>query len=100
MLLRVMYHIDEKSGTSYCIENSYQLLSLIVATMEITGTNNSAASASAFVLKSANEQAKLAGELISMTVDNMVQIQAAQTPAQRTDISEISGTGKIINITA
>ncbi|MBU1565530.1 MAG: hypothetical protein KJ630_07865 [Proteobacteria bacterium] len=68
--------------------------------MEITGTNNSAASASVSVLKSANEQAKLAGELISRTVESMMQIQAAQSPAQRTDIWEFSGAGKIINITA
>ncbi len=68
--------------------------------MQITGTNNSAASASVSLLKSANEQPKLAGELISRTVDNMVQMQAAQSPAQRIDMSEISGTGKIINITA
>lgn len=68
--------------------------------MQITGTNSSAASASMSLLKSANEQPKLAGELISRTVDNMVQAQAVQSPAQRIDMSEISGTGKLINITA
>ena len=52
------------------------------------------------LLKSANEQPKLAGELISRTVDNMVQAQTVQSPAQRIDMSEISGTGKLINITA
>ena len=68
--------------------------------MQITGTNSSAASASMSLLKSANEQPKLAGELISRTVDNMVQAQTVQSPAQRIDMSEISGTGKLINITA
>ena len=68
--------------------------------MQITELGNSASSSGAFILKSANEQPKLAGELISRTVENMVQIQAAQSPAQRIDISEITGIGKVINTTA
>jgi hypothetical protein len=51
------------------------------------------------VLKTANEQPRLAGELISKTVEGM-HSQTAQTPVQPTDISGITGTGKIINTTA
>jgi hypothetical protein len=51
------------------------------------------------VLKAANEQPQLAGELISKTVESM-RSQNAQTPVQQTDVSGITGTGKIINTTA
>ena len=68
--------------------------------MQIGNMSNSASSSGVSILKSANEQPKLAGELINRTVENMVQIQAAQSPSQRIDISEITGTGKIINTTA
>jgi hypothetical protein len=51
------------------------------------------------VLKTANEQPKLAGELISKTVESM-RNQRAQTPAQPADISGITGKGTIINTTA
>jgi hypothetical protein len=68
--------------------------------MQTTGVSNLTTSGSMSMLKSANEQPKLAGELISRTVEGMMQIQSAQSPAQRIDISEISGTGKIINIKA
>ena len=68
-------------------------------TMQIPSITNTAFSGSISILKLANEQPKLAGELISKTVEGIIQIQSAQTPAQRVDVSEISGTGKIINIT-
>ncbi|MDK9707583.1 MAG: hypothetical protein OEL83_11095 [Desulforhopalus sp.] len=68
--------------------------------MQITNMSNPAPSSGVSILKSANEQPKLAGELINRTVEDMVQIQAAQSPSQRIDISEITGTGKIINTTA
>lgn len=68
--------------------------------MQIAGTRNTASSGSISILKSANEQPKLAGELISKTVEGMVQIQSAQSPAQRIDISGITGTGTLINIKA
>jgi len=68
--------------------------------MQITNMSNSASSSGVSILKSANEQPKLAGELISRTVENMVQIQTAQSPARPIDISEITGIGKIINTTA
>jgi hypothetical protein len=68
--------------------------------MQVTDINSSALPSGLSILKSANEQPKLAGELINRTVENMVQIQAAQSPAQRIDISEITGTGKIINTAA
>jgi hypothetical protein len=51
------------------------------------------------MLKAANEQPQLAGELISKTVEGM-HSQNAQTPVQPTDVSGITGTGKIINTTA
>ena len=49
------------------------------------------------VLKTANEQPKLAGELISKTVESM-QSQNAPTPIQ--PIHASTGMGKIINTTA
>jgi len=68
--------------------------------MQIAGVNNLTSPGSMSILKSANEQPKLAGELISRTVESMMQIQSAQSPVQRIDISEITGTGKIIDIKA
>jgi hypothetical protein len=76
------------------------ITSLSVAIMQITGTNNSAVLTSVSLLKSANEQPKLAGDLIRRTVESMVNVQAAQSPAQYADISEFPGTGKILNTTA
>ena len=49
------------------------------------------------VLKTANEQPKLAGELIAKTVEGM-QSQNAPTPVQPINFS--TGTGQIINTTA
>jgi hypothetical protein len=69
-------------------------------TMQIAGTRNTPSSGSISILKSANEQPKLAGELISKTVEGMAQIQSAQTPAQPVDMSGITGTGTLINIKA
>ena len=68
--------------------------------MQTASVSNLTTSGSMSMLKSANEQPKLAGELISKTVEGMMQIQSAQSPAQHIDTSEISGTGKIINTTA
>ncbi len=68
--------------------------------MQVNGTNTPPLAGSVAMLKSANEQTKLAGDLISKTVESMAQIQAAQSPAQRMDIAEITGIGQIINITA
>lgn len=47
-----------------------------------------------------NQQPELAGDPIAKTVAGMSQMQATQSPAQSIDMSEITGTGKIINITA
>jgi len=66
-------------------------------TMQVAGISNSATSAGMSILKSANEQPKLAGELISKTVEAMGQIQ---TPAQPVVAANTSTTGNIINITA
>jgi len=59
-------------------------------------------SLSAFsILKTANEQPQLAGELISKSVEAMMQNQSVvQASVQPVDVSDITGTGKIINITA
>lgn len=67
--------------------------------MQTTGIPNQKPMSGISVLKTANEQPKLAGELISKTVESM-RNQRAQTPAQPADISSITGTGTIINTTA
>lgn len=56
-----------------------------------------AATANISVLKSANEQPHLAGELISKTIEGLVQAQTVQTPVQPV---APSGTGTIVNTTA
>ena len=68
--------------------------------MQIPGTSKSASSAGLPILKSANQQPKLAGDLIAKTVAGMSQMQTAQSSAQSIDMSKITGIGKIINITA
>jgi hypothetical protein len=67
--------------------------------MEPTGMSGLKLISAASILKTANEQPRLAGELISTTVQNMAS-RSAQTPVQAVDILEITGTGQIINITA
>ena len=56
-----------------------------------------AATANLSVLKSANEQPHLAGELISKTIEGLMQTQTVQTPVQPV---APRGTGTIINTTA
>jgi hypothetical protein len=68
--------------------------------MQIAGSSTSAFPAGLSILKSASQQPELAGDLIAKTVEAMVQTQTAQSPAQAIDISKITGTGKIIDITA
>jgi len=68
--------------------------------MQIPRTNNSALPTDLSILKSANQQPELAGDLIAKTVASMSQTQTAQSPAQSIDMSKITGTGKIINVTA
>ncbi len=68
--------------------------------MQITGTSNSALPADLSILKSANKQPELAGDLIAKAVAGISQMQISQSPALSIDISKITGTGKIINITA
>ena len=68
--------------------------------MEITGISNSQSLRGVSVLKTANEQSRLAGELISKSVENMIQNQYTPASAQPVDVSGITGTGKIINTTA
>lgn len=68
--------------------------------MQIPGTSNSALPAGLSILNSANQQPELAGDLIAKTVDGISQTKTAQSPSQSTDMSRITGTGKIINITA
>ncbi len=52
-----------------------------------------------YVLKSANEQPKLAGELIDKTEANL-QKQGVQSPAKPVDVSGNTGSGRIIDIKA
>lgn len=59
-----------------------------------------AATANLSVLKSANEQPHLAGELISKTIEGLMQTQTVQTPVQPVVPVAPSGTGTIINTTA
>jgi hypothetical protein len=68
--------------------------------MLIAGTGNSIPSSNISILKSANEQSQLAGELISRTVESMVQASVAQSPTQRINISETTAAGTIINTIA
>jgi hypothetical protein len=50
------------------------------------------------LLKSVNEQPKLAGELITKTVESL-QKQNAQTPAPISDSTSFPAKGKIIDVT-
>ncbi len=68
--------------------------------MQIAGTGNSILSSNISILKSANEQSQLASELISRTVESMVKVGVAQSTTQRINISEVTGSGTIINTTA
>ena len=59
-----------------------------------------AATANLSVLKSANEQPHLAGELISKTIEGLMQTPTVQTPVQPVAPVAPSGTGTIVNTTA
>jgi hypothetical protein len=65
--------------------------------MQIASVANAGSTASLSVLKSANEQPALAGELISKTVEGLIQAQAAQMPVQ--PVATL-GSGTIINTAA
>jgi len=52
------------------------------------------------VLKSANEQPRLASELISKTIEGLMQAQAAQTSVQPVASVAASGTGTLVNTIA
>jgi hypothetical protein len=51
------------------------------------------------LLRSANEQPKLAGELITKTIESL-QKQTARTPASVSDIASSPAKGRIVDITA
>ncbi len=68
--------------------------------MQVAGISISTASAGMSILKSANEQPKLAGELISKTVEAMGNIQVGQTSSQPVVAANTSTTGNNINIIA
>lgn len=63
-------------------------------------TSSGAATANMSILKSANEQPHLAGELISKTVEGLMQAQTSQTPVPSAAPLATSGKGTIVNITA
>lgn len=52
------------------------------------------------ILKSANEQPNLAGELINKTVEGLMQTQLAQVQTPLYDFSALARTGSIINTAA
>jgi hypothetical protein len=68
--------------------------------MEISGISNVKYFNGVSVLKTANEQPRLAGELISKSIESMIQNQYTPTAGQSVDLSSVTGTGKIINTTA
>jgi hypothetical protein len=68
--------------------------------MQIASASSVASMASLSVLKSANEQPTLAGELISKTIEGLMQAQLAQTPVQTVELSAVTGIGRIVNTTA
>ncbi|WP_319585366.1 hypothetical protein [uncultured Desulfobulbus sp.] len=68
--------------------------------MQITPFANAGSIASLSVLKSANEQPALAGELISKSVEGLIQAQVAQAPVQPVNLAATSGSGTLINTTA
>ena len=68
--------------------------------MQINGISNPATVINESVLRSANEQPQLAGELISQAVAGLMQIQNVQPPAQPVPVAEMTGTGGIINTMA
>jgi hypothetical protein len=63
-------------------------------------TSSGAESANRSILKSANEQPRLAGELISKTIEGLMQAQTAQTPVPSAAPIAAAGKGTIVNITA
>jgi hypothetical protein len=67
--------------------------------MQTTGIAGQLFLSSLYILKAANEQPKLAAELISKTIEDL-QKQNTQTPAAPVDIPDTTGKGKIINVTA
>jgi hypothetical protein len=67
--------------------------------MQVTGLSNANVLISGSVLRTANEQPQLAGELISKAVASMMQTQNVQTPAQPVAAAGLE-TGTIINTTA
>ncbi len=68
--------------------------------MQITGSSPSNVSFGGSVLRAANEQPQLAGELISRAVESMAQTQNVQSPAQPVAASGKMATGTLINTTA
>ncbi len=68
--------------------------------MQITDSSNPKMAFGGIVLRSANEQPQLAGELISKAIESMTLTQNVQLPAQPVTASGNIETGIIINTTA
>ena len=68
--------------------------------MQINSSSNPSTAYTMAMLKSANEQPELAGELISKTVSGLLQAKGTRALAQPVDNSAITGTGSLIDITA
>ena len=69
--------------------------------MQISSASNPATMYSLAMIKTANQQPKLAGDLISRTIAGMQQAQqAAQAPAAPVTLPVATGRGTHINTTA
>ncbi len=68
--------------------------------MQTASISNSSSFSTVSVLKEANKQPQLAGELISKTVESLMQTTSAQAAAQPVHISAMSESGTLINIRA
>lgn len=68
--------------------------------MQIATTANTASFAGMSIIRSANEQPKLAGDLIRQTVAAMAQAQVSQPQAQPVGALQQAGSGSIIDIVA
>jgi hypothetical protein len=82
----------------------YLLISIIKfelrLSMQVASMSNQAAYSGLSILKSANEQPKLAYDLIRKTVEAIRQAQPMQTVAQPVYGSALTGTGTVIDTTA
>lgn len=69
--------------------------------MEISANTTANQFSSLYILKSANKQPELAGELISMTIASMQTMQTIQAVSEQVNsLPEHSASGRIVNTVA